>query len=240
MKPEPMIEVQYGLAHPPLTARLVDLSPSHLYLGLEQPLPPGVDVLVRLRFPGEVQVVELAGQVMWNHHDTMFVEVESGAPGSIGERGGSAGELSVLSSFQGDGARERGRGVVAAQERLERRQYPRGIVGGRTKGWVNAIDEVSILDVSLGGALIEHTGFVRLESVSYVDLLLRGRKLRVQCRAVRSAVDRLELQPDGEEAVIYHTGVEFHGPFNGMRVSDRRFRPVDCQKWEPLLRGLES
>lgn len=237
MKPEPMVEVQYSSAYPSLTARLVEFSPQHLCLGLEDPLPPRVDVLVRLRFPGEVQVVEVAGQVLWSDQDTMFVEVRPGAPGSGVERGRSAGETSVLSSFRGSGIRESSRGGMAEQGRLDRRRYPRGIVGSATKGRVNGMDEAPILNLSLAGALIEHTEFLRLGTVSYLDLLLLGRKERVRCYVVRSAVQRRELQPDGEEALIYQTGLEFLGPSHETQVGDQRLHSVDYRSGANDLRG---
>lgn len=34
----------------------------------------------------------------------------------------------------------------------------------------------------------------------------------VRCRVVRSVINRVELQADGERALIYHTGLQFLGP----------------------------
>ena len=33
--------------------------------------------------------------------------------------------------------------------------------------------------------------------------------MTLKCRTVRSAVHRVEVQPDGERTLIYHTGLEF-------------------------------
>ena len=72
--------------------------------------------------------------------------------------------------------------------------------------------DASLVDISLGGALIEHAQVVRPGTMSSLDLDLQGKKLRVKCRVARSVVDRIEAQPDGEQALIYHTGLEFLQP----------------------------
>lgn len=75
MKPEPMVEVEYSPLYPPLSARLVESTLQHPWRAPEDRLPPGVDVLVRLRFPGEGQVSEVTGGVGVAYQNTMFVEV---------------------------------------------------------------------------------------------------------------------------------------------------------------------
>lgn len=72
--------------------------------------------------------------------------------------------------------------------------------------------DASLVDISLGGALIEHAQVVRPGTLSSLDLELQGKKLRVKCRVARSIVNRIEGQPDGEQALIYHTGLEFLEP----------------------------
>lgn len=68
------------------------------------------------------------------------------------------------------------------------------------------------MDVSLRGALIEHAQIVRPGTTSFVILFLQGHPLNLQCHVVWSQVDRPELQPDGERALIFRTGVEFLDP----------------------------
>lgn len=68
------------------------------------------------------------------------------------------------------------------------------------------------MDVSLRGALIEHAQIVRPGTISFVILFLQGHPLNLRCHVVWSQVDRPELQPDGERALIFRTGVEFLDP----------------------------
>ena len=43
----------------------------------------------------------------------------------------------------------------------ERRRHPRFVVGGKTKGRMTAIYDASLVDISLGGAMVEHAHIVR-------------------------------------------------------------------------------
>lgn len=72
--------------------------------------------------------------------------------------------------------------------------------------------EASLLNLSLGGALIEHVDILRLGTIISLSLDLQGREVSAKCCVVRSAVHRIALQPDGERALIYHTGMEFLDP----------------------------
>lgn len=100
---------------------------------------------------------------------------------------------------------------MVIEKRSERRQYPRFMVGGRTRGRVTTYD-ASLLDISLGGALVEHAQIVRPGTLSYLVLPLQGHQLSLRCRVARSLVHRPEPQPDGERMLIYHTGLEFVEP----------------------------
>jgi len=95
-------------------------------------------------------------------------------------------------------------------------------VGGKTKGKVNAVHDVSLLDISLGGALIEHAHVVQPGITFDLVLTLLGHKLKLKCRAVRSMVSRSEAQPKGGQKLIYRTGLEFLGPSQERRqvISD--------------------
>lgn len=95
------------------------------------------------------------------------------------------------------------------KEYPNKRQHPRFTVGGPTKGQVTATCEASLLNISLGGALIEHAEVVRPGTITTLDLPILGRVLRVRCRVTRSGFTRQEKQPDGEFAMIYHTGLQF-------------------------------
>ncbi len=108
------------------------------------------------------------------------------------------------------------------EERQERRQDPRVVVGDKTKGRINGIGEVSVLNLSPGGALIEHAEIVRPNTIAHLVLTLAGRETRVPCRVVWSAIHRAEVQPDGEQELIFRTGVEFPNPSEETRqaISD--------------------
>ena len=98
------------------------------------------------------------------------------------------------------------------EERRERRRYPRFVVGNRTKGRINGIGEVSVLNLSAWGALIEHGEVLRPDTIVHLVLILAGRETRVRCRVIWLAIHRAEVQPDGEQELIFRTGVEFLKP----------------------------
>lgn len=100
---------------------------------------------------------------------------------------------------------------------VERRQHPRFMVGGKTRGRVTTY-EALLLDISLGGVLVEHTQIVRPGTLSYLVLPLQGHELSLRCRVARSIVHRPERQPDGERTLIYHTGLEFIDPSDETRT----------------------
>jgi hypothetical protein len=94
----------------------------------------------------------------------------------------------------------------------EKRRYTRFPVGGRIKGRVRAFYEASVMNVSLGGALIEHDQIIRPGSTSFLLLFLHGHPVSLRCHVTWSRVDRPELQPDGEKALIFRSGLEFLDP----------------------------
>ncbi|MFQ5990018.1 MAG: PilZ domain-containing protein [Candidatus Methylomirabilales bacterium] len=101
-----------------------------------------------------------------------------------------------------------GRAVAVGRER---RKHPRFVVGG-TKGRVPGVGEVSLMNISLGGVMVEHADMLRPGSTSQLVLPLLWRIMRVQCRVVRSELTRHDYGPDGEEVTIYHSGLEFLDP----------------------------
>ena len=96
-----------------------------------------------------------------------------------------------------------------SKKERERRRFSRVMVGCKTKGRVTAIYDASLVDISHGGVLIEHVQVVRPGTTSSLDLDLHGKRLSLRCRVARSVVHRTEMQPDGEQTLIYHTGLEF-------------------------------
>ncbi len=95
------------------------------------------------------------------------------------------------------------------KEQRDKRERPRVFVEGKSRGRVAAICEGSLLNISLGGVLIEHVHALRPGTPSFVELELQGKRVRLRCRVARSVADRTEVQPDGEREVIYHSGLEF-------------------------------
>ena len=95
------------------------------------------------------------------------------------------------------------------EKERDKRSCPRVMVGGETKGRVSSSDDALLLNISLGGVLIEHVQPLRPGTLTPLDVELQGNRLKVQCRVVRSVVHRIGLQPDGERALIYHTGLAF-------------------------------
>ena len=90
-----------------------------------------------------------------------------------------------------------------------RRQYARFFVGGKAKGRVTAIYDAVVLNLSIGGSLIEHAHVVRPGTLSSLDLDLFGKRLRLKCRVARSVVHGSHVLPTGERELIYRTGLEF-------------------------------
>jgi hypothetical protein len=131
-----------------------------------------------------------------------------------------------------------------------RRRYPRVIVGGKIKGRVFAMYEASLLNISLGGALIENGDVLCPGAIISLSLDLQGRRANVHCRVIRSAVHGTALQPGGERALIYHTGVEFLDPSEEMRqvisgyvqsiARERNESSAERRLREELLNELEG
>lgn len=93
-----------------------------------------------------------------------------------------------------------------------KRQHPRFVVGGRAKGRLTTAYTASLINISLGGALVEHPDIVRPGTISYMDITLLGREVKVRCRVTRSVVHEAKVLASGERELIYHTGLEFLDP----------------------------
>ncbi len=104
------------------------------------------------------------------------------------------------------------REVEKEEESLGRRKHARFVVKGGAKGRVAVVWDAVLLNLSLGGALIEHTNVVRSGTPSSLELEPQGKKIRLRCRVARSVADRLEEQPDGEQELVYRTGLQFVEP----------------------------
>jgi hypothetical protein len=94
------------------------------------------------------------------------------------------------------------------QAKWDRRRFRRCRAGGWLSGWIDDGRKVSIADVSMGGVLIEHPSTIRPGPICLLRLSLRGERVRVQGRVVRSAIYRYEAWPPGERTYVYRTGLE--------------------------------
>lgn len=76
--------------------------------------------------------------------------------------------------------------------------------------------EAHFVDISLSGALVEHTERVRPGEVYRLAFPGERRQVQVLARAIRSFVSRLVHKSNGEGQIVYRTGMEFVGNGNGV------------------------
>lgn len=87
-------------------------------------------------------------------------------------------------------------------------------VGERSPAQLQLLD-ATLIDLSLSGALVEHTKPVRLSEVYRLSFPVEGRQVEVLAKAIRAFVTDLVPVGAGEGKVVYRTGVEFVGVENG-------------------------
>ncbi|MFQ5839681.1 MAG: PilZ domain-containing protein [Candidatus Methylomirabilales bacterium] len=101
-------------------------------------------------------------------------------------------------------------GSSAEEPQADLRRDPRWVIPGRLAGRMNPPgQDLSVVDLSLSGALVEHPDSVRPGTISSLTLLLPGKALTLTCRVIRSQVNRHEVSPTGAREPIYRTGVKF-------------------------------
>ncbi len=103
----------------------------------------------------------------------------------------------------------------------DRRRSIRWAVEERTAGRITAIYEATLINMSLGGALIEPMHLVRPGTISSLTFLVHGQEVSLRCRVVRSAVHRAEVRTEGERELIFRTALEF------LDVSEDSLRLID-------------
>lgn len=94
----------------------------------------------------------------------------------------------------------------------ERRRYRRWAVAGRLAARVGGIPHASLVDISLGGALVEHSNMMRPGTISFLTLSFDRQEEVLKCRVVRSEGHRYEARPTGERDLVYRSGLEFLAP----------------------------
>jgi DNA-binding response OmpR family regulator len=71
--------------------------------------------------------------------------------------------------------------------------------------------EVTLVDLSLSGALVEHTEPVRPGEIYRLSFPVNGQEVHVLARAVRAFASHRVTVAGGERKVVYRTGMEFVG-----------------------------
>lgn len=71
--------------------------------------------------------------------------------------------------------------------------------------------EVSLIDISLSGALVEHTEPVRPGEIYHLSFSVEGQQLQVLARAIRAFASHHVTVAGGERQMVYRTGMEFLG-----------------------------
>ena len=94
----------------------------------------------------------------------------------------------------------------------ERRRHLRWRLRKRLTGRISSDHKIAILDISLGGALIEHANPVRPGTVSFLTVSAAEQEITLRCRVSRSAIYRYEVRPTGVREHVYRTAVEFSAP----------------------------
>lgn len=116
---------------------------------------------------------------------------------------------------------------VASETGGGRRRYRRWDVGGRLAGWIDATYEAAFVNISLGGALIEHSSMIRPGSIAFLTLAFQGQEAGLKCRVVRSEVYRYGVRPTEERHLVYRSGLEFlDTPEASLHVIDKTIESV--------------
>ncbi len=109
---------------------------------------------------------------------------------------------------------------VGEQARGDRRGDLRWGVRGRPPARMTPLHKttyhtVSLVDISMGGALIEHSTEVGPGTLAFLTLVIHmvhGWEAGLMCRVVRSVVDRYDVEPTGKRDLVYRTGLKFLAP----------------------------
>ncbi|MFQ5989612.1 MAG: PilZ domain-containing protein [Candidatus Methylomirabilales bacterium] len=94
--------------------------------------------------------------------------------------------------------------------KADQRRHPRWRVWG-PEGRIAPNHAASFLNISQGGALIEHLHPFRPGSLLFLTILVHETELRLKCRVVRSEVQSYEVWPTGKKEHVYQTGLQFLG-----------------------------
>jgi hypothetical protein len=113
----------------------------------------------------------------------------------------------------------------------DRRQHPRFTVAGKATGRVTAVHDASLVDISFGGVLIEHSQVVRPGTTSSLDLDLDREEAPPEVPR-----DPFGGEPD-RAAAGWGAGVDLphrvgiSRPLRGDAAGDQRLHPVNHREW---------
>jgi CheY-like chemotaxis protein len=95
----------------------------------------------------------------------------------------------------------------------ERRKAPRVCLGGEPPAHVQLkqLKDVSLIDLSRSGALVEHTEPVRTGEIYCLSFSVGGSQVQVLARAVRAYASHFVTPAGGERQLVFRTGMEFVG-----------------------------
>jgi hypothetical protein len=94
------------------------------------------------------------------------------------------------------------------KERADRRKLPR-FRTTNIGGFIIPPAEADIINLSMGGALVEHQSALRVGSVCTLTLMVPEAAVRVKCQVAHSMVDHRATSSQGEGLLFYRTGLEF-------------------------------
>lgn len=95
------------------------------------------------------------------------------------------------------------------EEFQKQRKAPRVQVYGRVLGHVSARIEAKLVDLSIGGARLEHTHTLHPGFIYFLTFSVGDRTLSVKSRVVWSSVSSTIKTERGENQILYRSGVEF-------------------------------
>ncbi len=97
----------------------------------------------------------------------------------------------------------------------ERRRAPRTRMEDASPAQLH-FREVYLLDISLSGALVEHSEPVNLGEIFRLSFPVEGKEVQVLARAIRAFATHRVTMEGGERRVVYRTGMEFVGLEEGV------------------------
>ena len=101
----------------------------------------------------------------------------------------------------------------------QRRAYPRLGLPDEAAATIANVGTARLMNVSAGGALLEHPGLVRPGYRAFLVLPSEEGDLRLACQVAYSSVVRTAPNPQGDRDLIYRTGMQF---INLDRVAQNR------------------